>query len=26
MRLTIAEGRWLINHVPLGTPTLISSA
>jgi hypothetical protein len=25
LRLTIAEGRWLINHVPLGTPTLISS-
>jgi lipoprotein-anchoring transpeptidase ErfK/SrfK len=24
MRLTIAEGRWLMNHVPLGTPTLIS--
>jgi lipoprotein-anchoring transpeptidase ErfK/SrfK len=25
MRLTLAEGRWLINHVPLGTPTYISS-
>jgi L,D-transpeptidase catalytic domain len=26
MRLTLAEGRWLMNHVPLGTPTLISSS
>jgi lipoprotein-anchoring transpeptidase ErfK/SrfK len=25
MRLTLAEGRWLIDHIPLGTPTLISS-
>ena len=25
MRLTLAEGRWLMNHVPLGTPTVISS-
>jgi hypothetical protein len=25
MRLTLAEGRWLLNHIPLGTPTLISS-
>jgi lipoprotein-anchoring transpeptidase ErfK/SrfK len=25
MRLTLAEGRWLMNHVPLGTPTIISS-
>ncbi|MFL5865057.1 MAG: L,D-transpeptidase [Solirubrobacteraceae bacterium] len=25
VRLTLAEGRWLINHVPLGTPTLITS-
>ncbi len=25
MRLTLAEGRWLIGHIPLGTPTLISS-
>jgi hypothetical protein len=26
LRLTLAEGRWLIHHVPLGTPALISSA
>jgi lipoprotein-anchoring transpeptidase ErfK/SrfK len=25
MRLTLAEGRWLMSHVPLGTPTLISA-
>lgn len=25
LRLTLAEGRWLLSHVPLGTPTLISS-
>jgi hypothetical protein len=25
LRLTIAEGQWLIRHVPLGTPTLIGS-
>jgi hypothetical protein len=25
VRLTLAEGRWLINHIPLGTPALISS-
>jgi hypothetical protein len=25
MRLTLAEGQWLLNHIPLGTPTLISS-
>jgi lipoprotein-anchoring transpeptidase ErfK/SrfK len=25
MRLTLAEGRWLINHIPLGTPTYITS-
>jgi hypothetical protein len=25
VRLTLPEGRWLINHIPLGTPTLISS-
>jgi lipoprotein-anchoring transpeptidase ErfK/SrfK len=25
MRLTLAEGRWLLAHIPLGTPTLISS-
>jgi lipoprotein-anchoring transpeptidase ErfK/SrfK len=24
MRLTLAEGRWLLGHVPIGTPTLIS--
>lgn len=24
LRLTLAEGRWLLNHIPLGTPTLIS--
>lgn len=26
MRLTLAEGRWLLGHVPLATPALISSA
>jgi lipoprotein-anchoring transpeptidase ErfK/SrfK len=25
MRLTLAEGRWLLSHIPLGTPTVISS-
>lgn len=25
LRLTLAQGRWLLAHVPLGTPTLISS-
>lgn len=25
LRLTLAEGRWLMAHVPLGTPTLISA-
>ncbi len=25
LRLTLAEGRWLLAHIPLGTPTLISS-
>jgi lipoprotein-anchoring transpeptidase ErfK/SrfK len=25
MRLTLAEGRWLMYHIPLGTPTLITS-
>jgi lipoprotein-anchoring transpeptidase ErfK/SrfK len=25
VRVTLAEGRWLLNHIPLGTPTLISS-
>jgi L,D-transpeptidase catalytic domain len=25
MRLTLAEGQWLLEHIPLGTPTLISS-
>jgi lipoprotein-anchoring transpeptidase ErfK/SrfK len=25
LRLSIADGRWLMGHIPLGTPTLISS-
>jgi lipoprotein-anchoring transpeptidase ErfK/SrfK len=25
MRLTLPEGRWLLDHIPLGTPTLISA-
>jgi hypothetical protein len=25
MRLTLAEGRWLLGHIPIGTPTIISS-
>jgi lipoprotein-anchoring transpeptidase ErfK/SrfK len=25
VRLTLAQGRWLLSHIPLGTPTLISS-
>jgi lipoprotein-anchoring transpeptidase ErfK/SrfK len=25
LRLTLDEGRWLLGHVPLGTPTLISA-
>lgn len=25
VRVTLAEGRWLLNHIPLGTPALISS-
>jgi hypothetical protein len=25
MRLTLPEGAWLLGHIPLGTPTLISS-
>jgi lipoprotein-anchoring transpeptidase ErfK/SrfK len=25
LRLTLAEGRWLMAHIPLGTPTLISA-
>jgi lipoprotein-anchoring transpeptidase ErfK/SrfK len=25
VRLTLAEGQWLINHIPLGTPTVITS-
>ncbi len=25
VRLTLAEGRWLLLHVPIGTPTYISS-
>ncbi|MGH2867678.1 MAG: L,D-transpeptidase [Solirubrobacteraceae bacterium] len=24
LRLTLAQGRWLLSHIPLGTPTLIS--
>ena len=24
MRLTLPEGRWLLDHIPLGTPALIS--
>jgi hypothetical protein len=24
VRVTLAEGRWLLAHIPLGTPTLIS--
>jgi lipoprotein-anchoring transpeptidase ErfK/SrfK len=23
LRLTLAEGRWLLSHIPLGTPTII---
>jgi hypothetical protein len=23
LRLTLAEGRWLLRHIPLGTPTII---
>jgi lipoprotein-anchoring transpeptidase ErfK/SrfK len=23
MRLTLAEGRWLLHHIPLGTPTIV---
>lgn len=26
MRLTLAEGRWLLAHIPLGTPAIVSSA
>ena len=26
MRLTLPDGRWLIDHIPLGTPAIISSA
>ena len=26
MRLSLAEGRWLLTHIPLGTPATISSA
>ncbi|MGI8711801.1 MAG: L,D-transpeptidase [Solirubrobacteraceae bacterium] len=26
MRLTLAEGRWLLAHIPLGTPAVVSSA
>ena len=25
VRLTLAQGRWLLDHIPLGTPTLIST-
>lgn len=25
VRVTLAEGRWLMNNIPLGTPTLISA-
>jgi lipoprotein-anchoring transpeptidase ErfK/SrfK len=25
LRLTLPEGRWLLGHIPLGTPTLISA-
>jgi lipoprotein-anchoring transpeptidase ErfK/SrfK len=25
VRVTMDEGRWLLAHIPLGTPTLISS-
>jgi lipoprotein-anchoring transpeptidase ErfK/SrfK len=25
MRLTLAEGRWLLSHIPLGTPTVVSA-
>jgi lipoprotein-anchoring transpeptidase ErfK/SrfK len=25
VRLTVAEGRWLLDHIPLGTPTIIRS-
>jgi hypothetical protein len=25
VRLTLAQGRWLLSHIPLGTPTFISS-
>ena len=24
IRLTLAEGRWLLDHIPLGTPTVVS--
>jgi hypothetical protein len=25
VRVTLAEGRWLLAHIPLGTPALIST-
>jgi hypothetical protein len=25
MRLTLAEGQWLLGHIPLGTPTVVST-
>ena len=26
MRLTLAEGRWLLHDIPIGTPAVINSA
>lgn len=26
MRMTLPDGRWMLEHIPLGTPTIISSA
>ena len=26
VRVTLPEGRWLLAHIPLGTPTLINSS
>jgi hypothetical protein len=26
MRLSLADGQWLIDHIPLGTPAVVSSA
>jgi lipoprotein-anchoring transpeptidase ErfK/SrfK len=25
MRLTLAEGQWLLSHIPLGTPTFVGT-